>query len=86
MQAKYDYRNPAALKQLLGNKTKLVAMPRPIMDAAFKESMALYSELSASNPAWKKIYDDYSNFRREANQWFRFTEARFDNFMQTAKL
>ncbi len=86
MQAKYDFRNPTALKQLLANKTKLVAMPKPIMDAAFKEAMALYSELSASNPAWKKIYDDYSNFRREANQWFRFTEARFDGFMQSAKL
>jgi TRAP-type mannitol/chloroaromatic compound transport system substrate-binding protein len=86
MQAKYDARNPAALKQLVANKTKLIAMPKPIMDAAFKESMALYSELSGSNPAWKKIYDDYSNFRREANLWFRFTEARFDSFMQTAKL
>ena len=53
MQAKYDYRNPAALRQLLANKTRLVAMPRPIMEAAFKESMALYSELSATNPAWK---------------------------------
>jgi TRAP-type mannitol/chloroaromatic compound transport system substrate-binding protein len=86
MQAKYDARNPAALRQLLANKTQLVAMPKAVMDAAFKESMALYSEISGSNPAWKKIYDDYSNFRRESNQWFRFTEARFDNFMQSAKL
>ena len=52
------------------------------MDAAFKEAMALYSELSASNPAWKKIYDDFSAFRRDANLWFRFTEAGFDDFMQ----
>jgi TRAP-type mannitol/chloroaromatic compound transport system substrate-binding protein len=86
MQAKYDARNGAALKQLLANKTQLVAMPKSIMDAAFKESMALYSELSASNPAWKKVYTDYANFRREANQWFRFTEARFDSYMQSAKL
>ena len=47
--------------------------------------MALYSELSATNPAWKKIYEDYSNFRRDANLWFRFTEAGFDDFMQSAK-
>jgi TRAP-type mannitol/chloroaromatic compound transport system substrate-binding protein len=56
------------------------------MDAAFKEAMALYSELSAKNPNWKKVYEDYSNFRREANVWFRFTEARFDSYMQSAKL
>ena len=86
MQAKYDARNPAALKQLVANKTRLVAFPKPVLDAAFKEAMDLYSELSASNPAFKKIYDDYSNFRREANLWFRFTEARFDSFMQGAKL
>ncbi len=86
MQAKYDARNPAALKQLVAGKTRLVAFPKPVLDAAFKESMALYSEVSASNPAWKKIYDDYSSFRRESNLWFRFTEARFDSYMQSAKL
>jgi len=57
-----------------------------VLDAAFKEAMGLYSEISASNPAFKKIYDDYSNFRREANLWFRFTEARFDSYMQSVKL
>jgi len=86
MQAKYDARNPGALKELVGNKVKLVPFPKPVLDAAYKEAMALYSELSASNPAFKKIYDDYSNFRRESNLWFRFTEARFDSFMQSQKL
>ncbi len=86
MQAKYDVKNPAALRQLLGAKTKLVAFPKDVMSLAFKESMALYSEISAKNPNWKKVYDDYSSFRREQNQWFRFTEARFDQFMQAQKL
>jgi len=86
MQAKYDARNPGALKQLVANKAKLVSFPKPVLDAAFKESMALYSELSAKNPNWKKVYEDYSNFRRESNLWFRFTEARFDSYMQSQKL
>ena len=86
MQAKYDVRNPAALKQLVAGGTKLVAFPKPVLDASFKAAMDLYSEISAANPAWKKIYDDYSAFRREANLWFRFTEARFDSYMQTARL
>jgi TRAP-type mannitol/chloroaromatic compound transport system substrate-binding protein len=86
MQARYDTRNPIALKQLVGGGAKLFRFPKDVMEAAFKESMALYSELSASNPAWKKVYDDYSAYRRDANLWFRFSEASFDDFMQSAKL
>jgi TRAP-type mannitol/chloroaromatic compound transport system substrate-binding protein len=86
MQAKYDGKNAAALKTLVSQGAKLFPFPKPLMDAAFKEAMALYSEISAKNPKWKKVYDDYSNFRREANLWFRFTEARFDSYMQSAKL
>jgi TRAP-type mannitol/chloroaromatic compound transport system substrate-binding protein len=86
MQAKYDARNPEALKQLVANKAKVVPFPKDVMDLAFKESMALYSDISAKNPNWKKVYTDYSNFRREQNLWFRFTEARFDSYMQSKKL
>lgn len=85
MQAKYDAKNPGALRQLVNGGTKLFRMPKEIMDAAFKESMALYSELSASNPNWKKVYEDYAAFRKEQNLWFRFAEAGFDDFMQSQK-
>ncbi len=86
MQAKYDAKNPAALKQLVGSGTKLFKFPKDVMDSAFKESMALYSELSGKNPNWKKVYEDYANFRRDQNLWFRFAEAGFDDFMQAQKL
>ena len=86
MQARYDARNPVALKRLVAGGTKLFRFPKDVMEAAFKEAMAEYADLSAKNPAWKKIYDDYSAFRRDANLWFRFTEASFDDFMQSQKL
>ncbi|MGL4573262.1 MAG: TRAP transporter substrate-binding protein [Burkholderiaceae bacterium] len=86
MQARYDARNPAALKRLVSGGTKLFRFPKDVMDSAFKEAMALYSELSGTNPAWKKIYDDYSAFRRDSNLWFRFAESGFDDFMQNQKL
>jgi TRAP-type mannitol/chloroaromatic compound transport system substrate-binding protein len=86
MQAKYDARNPAALKQLVGAKIKVLPFPKDVMELAFKESMALYKEISAKNPNWKKVYDDYAAFRKDENLWFRFTEARFDSFMQSQKL
>ncbi|MDR7334458.1 TRAP transporter substrate-binding protein [Roseateles asaccharophilus] len=86
MQARYDAKNPAALKQLVGSGTKLFKFPKDVMEAAFKESMAIYAELSAKNPNWKKVYEDYANFRRDQNLWFRFAEAGFDDFMQNQKL
>ena len=86
MQAKYDARNPAALKRLVAGGTKLFRFPKEMMEAAFKEALALYSEIGATNPAWKKIYEDYATFRRDSNLWFRFTEAGFDDFMQAQRL
>jgi len=52
-----------------------------VMDLAFKESMALYSELSASNPNWKKVYEDFSKFRGDQVRWFSVAEDAFDSFM-----
>ena len=86
MQSRYDARNPAALKQLVGSGVKLFRFPKDVLDAAFKEAMALYSELSGKNPSWKKVYEDYAKFRTEQNLWFRFSEASFDDFMQQQKL
>ena len=86
MQAKYDARNPAALKQLVAAGTKLHRFPKDVMDQAFKHSNDVYAELSAKNPTWKKVFDDYIGFRRDQNLWFRFAEASFDGFMQSQKL
>jgi len=82
MQAKYDARNPKALRELVASGVTLTRMPKDVMDAAFKASMALYDELSAKNPHWRKIYTDYATFRQEQNQWFRFAEASFDSYMR----
>jgi TRAP-type mannitol/chloroaromatic compound transport system substrate-binding protein len=56
------------------------------MEAAFKSSQEVYSNLSNTNPEWRKIYADYSNYRREANQWFSLAEASMNNFMERQKL
>jgi TRAP-type mannitol/chloroaromatic compound transport system substrate-binding protein len=86
MQGKYDGKNAQSLKQLVGAGAKLFPFPKDLMDAAFKEATAFYSELSAKNANWKKVYDDYAAFRRDSNLWFRYTEATFDDFMQRQRL
>ena len=86
MLAKYDYRNPQALKTLVGQGTKLFRFPKDMMESSFKAAGEVYSELSASNADWKKIFADFQVWRRDANLWFRFTEAGFDDFMQAQRL
>ena len=86
MQAKYDARNPGALKQLVGSGTKLRPFPNDVLAAAFKAAEQTYAELNEKNEDWKKIFADYAKFRAESNLWFRFTEAKFDGFMQNQKL
>ena len=85
MQAKYDAKNPAALKRLVSAGAKLHQFDKSIMMAAYQAAMALYDDLSTKNPAWKKVYTDYAAFRDEQHLWFRFTEAGFDNFMQSGR-
>ncbi|MDP1653909.1 MAG: TRAP transporter substrate-binding protein [Rhodocyclaceae bacterium] len=86
MQAKYDAKNPQALKELVAGGTKLFRLPKDVMEGAFKFAEAHYAELSDKNPNWKKVYADYAVFRRDQNQWFRFAETGFDSFMQAQKL
>ena len=85
-QARYDARNPGALKQLVAAKTKVLPFPQTVLDASFQTSMDLYADLEKTNPDWKKIYDDYRNFQRDEILWFRFAEGRFDSFMASKKL
>ncbi|MES2999770.1 MAG: TRAP transporter substrate-binding protein DctP [Pseudomonadota bacterium] len=86
MQAKYDRRNPVALKQLVAQGAKLRPFPADVMSEAWKHAQAIYAETSAKNPVFGRIYADLASFRAEQNLWFRFTEATFDRFMQSQKL
>jgi TRAP-type mannitol/chloroaromatic compound transport system substrate-binding protein len=86
MLAKYDAFNPTALKQLVAAKTKVLPFSKDVMDASFKASMQVFAENDEKSPEWKKIYADFRAFQRDQVAWFRFAEARFDNFMQAQKL
>ncbi len=85
MLAKYDAKNPAALKQLVGTGTQLRPFPNEVMAACYKAAMEVYAETSAKNPAFKKIYDSQKKFLDDELQWFAVAENRFDNFMQAAR-
>ncbi len=86
MQARYDARNPHALKQLVGAKAKVLAFPKPVLDASYQAALDVYRDLDDSNPEWKKLYADYRTFQKDQLLWARFAEARFDSYMQGVRL
>jgi TRAP-type mannitol/chloroaromatic compound transport system substrate-binding protein len=85
MQAKYDAKNPAALRRLLGGGAQLRPFPQEMMDASLKAANELYDDLSSKNPDWKKVYEAYRNFRGEQYLWWQVAEYTFDNFQVRAR-
>jgi TRAP-type mannitol/chloroaromatic compound transport system substrate-binding protein len=57
MLQKYDHLNPTALRKLVANGRAIAAVQPEILSACFKAANEVYAELSASNPAFKKIWD-----------------------------
>jgi TRAP-type mannitol/chloroaromatic compound transport system substrate-binding protein len=82
MMARYDAGNPGALKKLVAGGTQLRAFPRPVMDACYKAALELYTETSATNEKFRKVYEPYMKFLEDQILWFRVTEANYDAFMQ----
>jgi TRAP-type mannitol/chloroaromatic compound transport system substrate-binding protein len=85
MTAKYDARNPAALRRLVASGAQLRPFSQEILDAGFKAANELYDEISAKNPDFKKLYEHQRAFRDEELLWWRFAEFSFDNFMVRAR-
>jgi TRAP-type mannitol/chloroaromatic compound transport system substrate-binding protein len=81
MMASYDYKNPAALKSLVANGAQLRPFSADILAACYKASIDTYAEITASNAAFKKIYDSQSAFKKDAYLWAQVSEYTFDTFM-----
>ncbi len=85
MQAKYDARNPAALKRLVGAGAQLRPFSQEILEACLKASKELYAETAAKNADFKKVHDAMMAFRGDQYLWFQIAEYTYDNFMIRAR-
>jgi TRAP-type mannitol/chloroaromatic compound transport system substrate-binding protein len=81
MTAKYDTKNPAALRSLVGAGAQLRPFSQDIMEASFKAANELYDEIAGKNPDFKKVHDSLRAFRGEEYLWWQVAEYTFDNFM-----
>ncbi len=84
MQAKYDARNPAAIKRLVAGGAQLRPFSQEIMQACYKAAFDLYEETAAKNPKFKKIYEPWKKFREDQILWFSLAEDRYDSFVTGA--
>ena len=83
MMASYDFKNPTALKSLAANGAQLRPFPQDVLSAAFDAAAATYAEISAINPAFKKIKDSQDAFKKDAYLWAQIAEYNYDVFMMT---
>jgi TRAP-type mannitol/chloroaromatic compound transport system substrate-binding protein len=80
-QAKYDARNPGALKRLVAGGAQLRPFSQPIMEACLKASNEVYADISSKNADFKKVYDNMIAFRNDEYLWWQVAEYTFDTFM-----
>jgi TRAP-type mannitol/chloroaromatic compound transport system substrate-binding protein len=80
-QARYDARNPQALKRLVAGGTQLRPFSQPIMEACLKASNEVNAEESAKNPDYKKVLASIASFRNDENLWWQVAEFTFESFM-----
>lgn len=85
VQAKYDARNPRALRRLVAGGAQLRPFPQEVMEAALKHANDLYADLSGKNPDFKRVYEAMKAFRNEEYLWFQVAEYTYDNFMIRAR-
>jgi TRAP-type mannitol/chloroaromatic compound transport system substrate-binding protein len=79
--AKYDARNPQALKRLVANGTMLRPFTHEIMEACLKASNEVNAETSATNADYKKILESQFAFRNDENLWWQVAEYSYETFM-----
>ena len=80
-QARYDARNPQALKRLVAAGTQLRPFSQSIMEACLKASKEVNAEESAKNPAFNKVLTSIESFRGDAYLWWQVAEYGYDSFM-----
>src|SRR6185312_1357108 len=79
--AKYDARNAQAIKRLVAAGAQLRPFSTDILDAAYKATTELFTELSGKNERFKKLYDSMIAFRNEQIQWDQVCEVTYDSYM-----
>ncbi|WP_377297715.1 TRAP transporter substrate-binding protein [Rhizobium sp. SGZ-381] len=77
----YDALNAKALRQLVAEGAVLKPFSQDILEVCYKAAQETYAEISAKNPAFKKIYDSQQAFKKDGYLWLQIADYSFDTFM-----
>ena len=81
MLAQYDALNREALQNILAGGAKLTAYSPEILQAARTAAFDFYEENASQNPTFKKVYEQWNQFRTAISQWHKINELSFANFV-----
>ena len=81
MLAKYDTRNPPALRRLVDAGAQLRPFPQDVLNASFDAAQAIYGELRSANTPFREIFDSIETFRNDTFLYAQVAEYTFDTFM-----
>ncbi len=80
MMAKYDAKNPGALKELIAGGAQLNKFSDDILVASAAAAKEVYAEISAENEMFKKVHDSYFAFKNDGYLWASVAELGYDIF------
>ena len=75
MMAAYDAKNPPAFQEILADSsTQVLPFPDDVMNGAEEAAFGLYDRLSGEDPDFKSVFDSFSAYRTNAQDWFAVAE------------
>ena len=81
MLSKYIALNGEALKTIVDGGTNLTAYSPEIMQAAQQASIEYYESEASNSPAFKKVYEQWNQFRSAVFNWNKINESSYASFV-----
>lgn len=81
MLARYDTLNNDALGRLVQGGVKLQKYSDEILDAAQTAAFELYDEFAAKDADFKRVYEEWKQFRDRVYTWDNLNQANFERFV-----
>ncbi|GAB4530842.1 MAG: TRAP transporter substrate-binding protein [Pleurocapsa sp.] len=81
MLSQYEALNRESLTKIVSGGTKLIPYSPEILQAAQKASLDFYQESASQDATFKKVYEQWNQFRTSIYDWNKINEFSFANFV-----
>jgi TRAP-type mannitol/chloroaromatic compound transport system substrate-binding protein len=78
-----EYYNQKALQEIRqDSRIELLQFPDEVLQELQAMTLETLDEEAAVNPAFKRVYDAYRNFRNQYMQWTRLSEDAYQDILR----